>query len=134
MISEPKDFKDEPQIVNEPACGSGVNLIALANVMKEKGINYQRNVYFVAQDIDPLVAKMCYIQMSLLGMPGIVIVGDTLASPMKGEYWLTPFHFVFGIAILQRYKKKQEQEIESQQEEKTDLDNDWLLELVGIGE
>lgn len=116
----------------EPACGSGANLIALANVLKEKGINYQRNVYFVGQDIDPLVAKMCYIQMSLLGMPGIVIVGDTLSSPMKGDYWLTPFHFIFGISILQRHKKRQKQEAESQQEESADHDNDWLLELVGI--
>ena len=132
IIIEPKDYKDDSQIVSEPACGSGANLIALANVLKEKGINYQRNVYFVAQDIDPLVAKMCYIQMSLLGMPGIVIVGDTLSSPMKGDYWLTPFHFVFGISILQRHKKRQKRETESQQEESVDHDNDWLLELVGI--
>lgn len=132
IIIEPKDYKDDPKIVSEPACGSGANLIALANVLKEKGINYQRNVYFVGQDIDPLVAKMCYIQMSLLGMPGIVIVGDTLSSPMKGDYWLTPFHFIFGISILQRHKKRQKQEAESQQEESADHDNDWLLELVGI--
>ena len=70
--------------------------------------------------------------MSLLGMPGIVIVGDTLSSPMKGDYWLTPFHFIFGISILQRHKKRQKQEAESQQEESADHDNDWLLELVGI--
>lgn len=132
MIIKPKDFKDEPQIINEPTCGSGANLIALANVMKEKGINYQRNVYFVAQDIDPLVAKMCYIQMSLLGMAGIVIVGDTLSSPMKGDYWLTPFHFVFGISILQRHKKRQKQEVKSQQKGNANHDSDWLLELVGI--
>lgn len=128
-----KDFKDEPQIVSEPTCGSGANLIAIANIMKEKGVNYQRNVYFVAQDIDSLVAKMCYIQMSLLGMPGIVIVGDTLSSPMKGDYWLTPFHFIFGTSILQRHKKKQKQETESQQKESVVHDSDWLLELVGIG-
>ena len=133
MIIEPNDFMDEPQIINEPACGSGANLIAIANVMKEKGINYQRNVYFVAQDIDPLVSKMCYIQMALLGMPGIVIVGDTLSSPMKGDYWLTPFHFVFGMSILQRHKKKQKQETEYQQKGRLVHDNDWLLELVGIG-
>ena len=101
--------------------------------MREKGVNYQRNVYFVAQDIDSLVAKMCYIQMSLLGMPGIVIVGDTLSSPMKGDYWLTPFHFIFGTSILQRHKKKQKQETESQQKESVVHDSDWLLELVGIG-
>lgn len=133
MTIEPIDFKDEPKIVSEPTCGSGVNLIAIANIMREKGVNYQRNVYFVAQDIDSLVAKMCYIQMSLLGMPGIVIVGDTLSGPMKGDYWLTPFHFIFGTSILQRHKKKQKQETESQQKESVVHDSDWLLELVGIG-
>ena len=71
--------------------------------------------------------------MSLLGMPGIIIVGDTLSSPMKGDCWLIPFHFVFGISILQRHKKKQKQEAESQQQESVAYDSDWLLELVGIG-
>lgn len=127
-----RDSEDVPMLINEPTCGSGSNLIAAANVMREKGIDYQREVYFVAQDIDPLVAKMCYIQMSLLGMPGIVIVGNTLTSPMKGDYWLTPFHFLFGLSVLRRHKEKQKQEVESIQESSGGCENDWLLELVGV--
>lgn len=46
--------------------------------------------------------EMCYLQMSLLGMPGYVVIGDTLASPSvsydkrgllpvdKGNVWYTP--------------------------------------------
>lgn len=57
---------------------------------------------FVAQDIDYIVGMMCYLQMSLLGMPGYVVIGDTLASPStsydkrglipvdKGNVWYTP--------------------------------------------
>ena len=65
--------------VNDPACGSGTMLIAFANVAKKHGINYQKHVLFVAQDIDRTAAMMCYIQMSLLGCPAIVAIGDIKA-------------------------------------------------------
>ena len=45
---------------------------------------------------------MCYIQLSLLGCAGYVVVGDTLSNPIEGdvlfpdekegqEFWYTPF-------------------------------------------
>lgn len=85
--------------VNDPACGAGALLIAAANAFKASGINYQEHVEFVAQDIDFTAAMMCYIQTSLLGCPGYVIVGDTLAMPPVDplpenyEVWYTPFWF-----------------------------------------
>ena len=75
---------------------------------------------------------MCYIQMSLLGMPGIVIVGNTLNIPMQGDYWLTPFHFLFGTSILRRHKEKCEENVEVLPTISGDYENGWLLELVGI--
>ena len=65
--------------VNDPACGAGAMLIAFANVAKKHGINYQKQVLFIAQDIDRTAAMMCYIQLSLLGCPAIVAVGDIKA-------------------------------------------------------
>lgn len=69
--------------VNDPACGAGALLVAVANQMRETkvGVNYQQNVLFTAQDIDELAAYMCYIQLSLHGCPGYVIIGDTLMNP-----------------------------------------------------
>lgn len=67
--------------VCDSTCGAGALLVAFANECRKKGINYQTNVLFVAQDIDYIVGMMCYLQMSLLGMPGYVVIGDTLASP-----------------------------------------------------
>lgn len=76
--------------------------MAFANECRKKGINYQTDVLFVAQDIDYIVGMMCYLQMSLLGMPGYVVIGDTLASPStsydkrgllpvdNGSVWYTP--------------------------------------------
>ena len=67
--------------VCDPTCGAGALLVAFANECRKKGINYQTDVLFVAQDIDYIVGMMCYLQMSLLGMPGYVVIGDTLANP-----------------------------------------------------
>lgn len=67
--------------VNDPACGAGALLLAFANETRERGINYQEKVLFVGQDIDYLAGMMCYIQISLLGCPGYVVIGDTLAHP-----------------------------------------------------
>lgn len=83
--------------VNDPACGVGAMLIAFANVARKHGINYQKHVLFVAQDIDRTAAMMCYIQMSLLGCPAIVAIGDSLAKPFPhpdNEVWCTLFYYL----------------------------------------
>lgn len=87
--------------VNDCACGAGATLIAAANTFKERGINYQRDVLFVAQDIDRVVGMMCYIQLSLLGCAGYVVIANTLTNPICGnplsptekegqEFWYMP--------------------------------------------
>lgn len=72
-------------VVNDPACGAGATLIAAANTIKENGINYQRNALFVAQDIDRITGLMCYIQLSLLGCAGYIVIADTLSNPIVGK-------------------------------------------------
>lgn len=93
--------------VNDPACGAGALLLAFANECRRPGrdINYQTSVLFVAQDIDMIVGCMCYIQLSLLGCPGYVVMANTLTNPgtsidsrglipVPGEHiWYTPFYF-----------------------------------------
>lgn len=82
--------------VMDPACGAGAMLIAFANVAKSHGINYQREILFVAQDIDQTAALMCYVQLSILGCPAIIIVGDSLAKPgfhTDNSVWYTPFYY-----------------------------------------
>lgn len=67
--------------VNDPACGAGAPLLSFANICKRKGINYQEKVLFIAQDIDYIVGLMCYIQLTLMGCAGYVVIGDTLTNP-----------------------------------------------------
>ncbi|WP_415270833.1 N-6 DNA methylase [Hominibacterium faecale] len=70
-------------------CGAGATLIATIDTLKKK-INFQNNVLFVGQDIDRVVSQMCYIQLSLLGCAGYVIVGDLFTSPVCGPSILLP--------------------------------------------
>lgn len=91
--------------VSDPACGAGALLVAFANECMEQRVNYQSSVLFVAQDIDYLVGCMCYLQLSILGCPGYVKIGDSLAKPSTscdphglipcddGNIWYTPFYF-----------------------------------------
>lgn len=90
--------------VCDPCVGAGAMLIAAAQAFKECEVNYQTNVMFVGQDIDSVVAKMAYIQLSLLGCPGYIIEGNSLSNPPTGhvlfpeeneekEIWITPLFF-----------------------------------------
>jgi hypothetical protein len=111
--------------VNDCACGAGALLIAFANEAKAIGINYQMHVKFVGQDIDFTAAMMCYIQLSLLGCPGYVIVGNTLTTPpteplTNQNVWYTPmyFHEVWrwrrAFKAARRVAKKQQTVIETE--------------------
>lgn len=84
------------------ACGGGAMLIAAANAVKkalvDTGYNWQDKCLFVGQDLDGIAAKMCYIQLSLLGCAGFVKIGDTLRNPVAAgddpaDYWFTPIYF-----------------------------------------
>ena len=67
--------------VGDCACGAGALLVAFANECWSKGINYQKHVLFIGQDLDFLASMMCYLQLSLLGCAGYVCVDDSIARP-----------------------------------------------------
>lgn len=88
--------------LSDPACGAGCTLIASINTCKNhfKRLNYQNHIYIVGQDIEKLVALMCYVQISFLGVAGYIKVGDTLSNPLCTEdinklhsIWFTPIWF-----------------------------------------
>lgn len=110
--------------VNDPCCGAGCMLIAFANICKDDlNVNYQKDVLFIGQDVDPVVAKMCYIQISLLGCPGYIVIGNSLTEPIIGtdtnpivtndnDIWFTPLWFV-GFWQFRLSKKMKEPVAES---------------------
>lgn len=82
--------------VSDPCCGAGVMLVAFADYCMDCGINYQDSVLFVAQDIDPVASLMCYVQMSLLGMPGYIMIGNSLIASAEYDIWVTQMYFWKG--------------------------------------
>ena len=71
----------EKLTLNEPTCGGGAMIIAAAKALQDAGVNYQKCMEVVAQDIDWKGVYMCYVQLSLLGISAICVQGDTIADP-----------------------------------------------------
>ncbi|NSQ25678.1 N-6 DNA methylase [Enterococcus faecalis] len=93
----------KPVVFYEPCIGGGVTLIALANVMREKGYNYQRNLRALCGDIDGNVLSMAYVQCSLLGIDAIFERKNALSNEPATDVWFTPFY------ALNRAKEKEAQ-------------------------
>lgn len=99
----------------DPCVGAGAMLIAAATAFRKQKIDYQTSVIFVGQDIDPIVAKMAYIQLSLLGCAGYITVGNSLTNPQTGrllfpqenegqELWIMPL-FMHKVWEMRRTKE-----------------------------
>ncbi len=80
------DLTEEKLKINEPSSGGGGMIIAVAKVLREMGIDYQKKMEVVAQDLDWNGVFMSYVQFSLLGIDAIVVQGDTLIEPYVKWY------------------------------------------------
>lgn len=105
LMAKMQFFTDEVVKVNEPTCGAGGNIIALAEAMKEKGINYQQNLIAVCQDIDVKAVYMAYVQLTLYGIPGVVFQSDTLQDP-NGQQSGTGRMYTFGYMMAPKLWKE----------------------------
>ena len=102
--------------VNDPCCGAGCLLLAGYNAMREQlestDPDWDKYVLFVAQDIDPLACKMCYIQMCCIGVPGVVVAGNSLfpdAERAPTDFWFTHKYFALDEKALENtYQKTKE--------------------------
>ena len=74
---------DGKYTINEPACGGGAMIIGAIKTMQSTGLNYQKHMEIVCQDLDWKGVYMCYVQLSLLGVSATVVQGDTLCNPYK---------------------------------------------------
>lgn len=100
--------------VHDPACGAGATLIATRNHLALSGIGGTQ-AFFIGQDIDRTAAMMCYIQLSLLGCAGYVVIADTLIHPVTGpllwpnltehqDAWFMPLNFADPVWVLRWMK------------------------------
>lgn len=75
--------KGNPITVNEPACGSGGMVLALAQLFAPDAVDLLR---VTAQDINPVAADMAYINLTLWGIPARIILGDTIRMTVTREW------------------------------------------------
>lgn len=78
------NFTDKPFItLSEPACGAGSMVLAFAAVLRDAGYSPHRYLWVSATDIDPLAAGMAYIQLTLCGVAGEVVIGNSLCDERR---------------------------------------------------
>ena len=64
-------------------------LIAALEVLKSLGVNYARNCFMEANDVDIRCVHMTYLQLALAGVPAIVRHQNTLTRECW-SVWYTP--------------------------------------------
>ena len=90
-----KEIKEKGYMtVNEPACGAGGMILAIAGELQAKGYDTYRNIFVQCWDIDRKCAMMTFVQLSLYDIPAQVIWGDTLTLK-PNEIFYTPAYFLF---------------------------------------
>src|SRR5262245_13325218 len=80
LVHDAKRLVAEQEFIraHEPCVGSGAMVMALAQELREMGINYQQCLHVTAIDVDILAVHMAYVQLTLLHTPAVILHGDTL--------------------------------------------------------
>jgi hypothetical protein len=73
--------------VHEPAIGGGAMIYPMVDILLEAGLNPSEHLHVTGVDIDPHVLRIAYIQLSLLGVPAVLYVGDTLRGTVRDDYY-----------------------------------------------
>lgn len=88
----------------EPACGSGGMILAVLDTLyNDYNYNYTENVFVEASDIDVRCVHMCYLQLSLAGVPAIVKQQDALSRKLY-NVWYTPA-YCFQYLRFRKFEK-----------------------------
>ena len=80
--------------MHEPTVGSGGMVLALADVLYNNyHFNISRNLFVECGDIDSRCVHMCYLQLSLAGIPAVIYHRDCL-SLKTWDKWQTPAYIM----------------------------------------
>lgn len=92
MVCDPAEAiaKGKLITVNEPACGSGGTVLALAKqfspIIQGGDDSHVGLLRATCQDISPVAVDMCYINTTLWGVPALMIWGDTLRMTINKKW------------------------------------------------
>ena len=99
--------------LNEPCCGAGSMILGALNGMRRIGLNHSKEILVVANDIDERCVMMCYIQLSLYGVPAIIRQQNTITMETFGESYFTPAFVIDGWRWKMRRAFKPDDDFES---------------------
>lgn len=102
-ITDTEIKNGEIYTINDCCCGGGGMLIAALDVLKNRyGMNYARDCFIDAGDIDERCVHMTYLQLSLAGVPAIVKHQDVFSRKLWGV-WRTPA-YMFQYLRFRKYE------------------------------
>ena len=87
--------------VYEPCVGSGGLVLGFANSMYRKKLNYCKQIAAYCCDIDIKCVYMAYIQLSLYGIPAVVVHGNSLTVE-EWSKWYTPIYLLDGWPLREK--------------------------------
>ena len=96
-------------MVQEPAAGAGGMILAFAQAMQRRGYNPSRQLFVSAVDISAPCYWMCYLQLTLAGIPAQVIRGNSLSLEIFECAWTAsaiPFLGYHGDIFSQPHRKQ----------------------------
>ena len=76
-------------LVKENCCGSGAITLGALNRLLELGMSPNYQTLVIASDIDERCVYMCYVQLSLYGIPAVVLHQNNISDEIYSE-WYTP--------------------------------------------
>lgn len=114
-----QELGDKPFVtVQEPACGSGSMIIAFAETMLKAGHNPQEKMWAQCVDVDTRCAQMTFIQLSLLGIPAKITVGNSLSGEVSRTMY-TSGYYLFGWSTkLKQYRGQLKEPQQHQQQDR----------------
>ncbi len=102
-VTDDKIKQGEIITINDCCCGGGSMLLAAVEVLKNRyGVNYARDCFIDAGDIDERCVHMTYLQLSLAGVPAIVKHQDVFTRKLWGV-WKTPA-YIFQYHRFRKYE------------------------------
>lgn len=87
--------------VCEPCVGSGGMVLGFANAMYKNKLNYCEQMIAYCCDIDIKCVYMAYLQLSLYGIPAVIIHGNSLTLE-EWSQWYTPVYMLRGWPLRER--------------------------------
>lgn len=87
--------------VCEPCVGSGGMVLGFASAMHREKLNYCEQMVAYCCDIDIKCVYMAYLQLSLYGIPAVIIHGNSLTLE-EWSQWYTPIYMLRGWPLRER--------------------------------